>query len=422
MIKRQILDEIKYWLWKDKIIILKWARQVGKTTIMKQLQDITKRQLDKKSVFLEADKISNIDIFKSTENLITYLKTKFHFPNTFIYLFIDEFQFIDNAGLFLKNIFDEYKGKLQIIVSGSSSLEITKNSEFLTGRAVNFYIDRVSFFDYFCFKENIENKNKLNLEDFVSLEKYYSTFKSSFNNHFLDYITYWSYPEVVSNSNLYEKKIIIDQIIETYIQKDVVDFLKIENVRAFNDLIKLLSSNIGSLVNVNEISSTLNISMQSVNKYLDILEGTFIFSRLKPFFRNTRKEISKMPKIFIEDLSIKNHVLREFDSISSKIDLWKEVENFIYNEIRKIYKKDQIFYYRTVSKSEIDFIIEESYDNYIAIEVKYRNKASLPLVMKKFEESYHTSKNLIITKDVLKRQDNTYYIPAVLFSFIDFTN
>jgi hypothetical protein len=81
-----------------------------------------------------------------------------------------------------------------------------------------------------------------------------------------------------------------------------------------------------------------------------------------------------MPKIFVEDLSIKNYALREFDSIANKIDIGREVENFVYNELRKIYDKNQIFYYRTLAKAEIDFIIEQSYNSYIAIEVKYRNK------------------------------------------------
>lgn len=115
MIKREILNQIREWLGKDKIIILKWARQVGKTTLMKQLEEITTKDTSSSSVFLQADKISNMDIFKTPETLITYLKVKYDFPNKFIYLYIDEFQFIEQAGLFLKNIFDEYRWNLQII-------------------------------------------------------------------------------------------------------------------------------------------------------------------------------------------------------------------------------------------------------------------------------------------------------------------
>ncbi|MFK7780680.1 MAG: ATP-binding protein [Candidatus Gracilibacteria bacterium] len=419
MIKREILNEIKYWLNKEKIIILKGARQVGKTTLMKKIESYINKDKKNVTVFLQADKIDNNDIFKTPDTLITYLNAKYDFPNTYVYLFIDEFQYIKQAGLFLKNIFDEYKDNLQIIVSGSSSLEITKNSEFLTGRAITFYIDRISFIDFFNYKENIKNTKKIDLDNFTEIEKFYSVFKNLLEKNFLDFITYGAYPEVVSVNNIYEKETIINQIIETYIQKDIIDFLNIENIKAFNDLIKILSSNIGNLVNINEIASTINISIQTVNKYIDILEGTFVFSRVRPFFKNTRKELSKMPKIFIEDISIKNYFLREFDSISNKIDLGMEVENFVYTELRKVYKKDQIFFYRTVSKAEIDFIIEDKFESYIEIEVKYRNKVGLPKVMKNFEENYSVIKKIIITKDILKNEDDVYYIPACLLSLIN---
>jgi len=418
MIKRDVVYKIEHWLWKEKIIILKWARQVWKTTLMKEVEKYIKKD-NNISVFLQADKLDNSSIFKSPDSLIVYLKNKYDFPNKYIYLFIDEFQYIEEAGLFLKNIFDEYKDKLQIIVSGSSSLEITKNSEFLTWRAITFYIDRITFYDFFNFKEAVNNSSKFKLNNFKELEKFYTVFKPSLEKHFLDYITYWAYPEVVSTINLSDKKDIIDQIIQTYIEKDIVNFLKIENVRAFNDLVKLLSSSIWGLININEISSTLNISMQSVNKYIDILEWTFVFSRIKPFFKNVRKELSKMPKIFVEDLSIKNYSLREFNSINDKIDLWSEVENFVYTELSKVYKKDQIFFYRTISKAEIDFVIEESYNSYILIEVKYRNKVWLPKVMKNFEEKYGVNKKIIITKDLLNIVDDTYYVPACLLSFVE---
>ena len=419
MIKREILNKIKYWLNKEKIIILKWARQVWKTTLMKKIESHLNEDKKNVTVFLQADKIDNYDIFKTPDSLITYLNIKYNFPNTYIYLFIDEFQHIKEAWMFLKNIFDEYRDKLQIIVSGSSSLEITKNSEFLTWRAINFYIGRIGFSDFFAFKENVNNTKKIELDNFSEIEKFYSVFKNALEKHFMDYITYWAYPEIVSVNNVYEKEAIINQIVETYIQKDIIDFLHIENIKAFNDLIKVLSSNIWNLVNINEIASTINVSMQTVNKYIDILEWTFVFSRVRPFYKNTRKELSKMPKIFVEDLSIKNYSLREFDSLSKKIDLWVEVENFVYTELRKIYNKDQIFFYRTVSKAEIDFIIEDAFESYIPIEVKYRNKVWLQKVMKNFEENYNVSKKIIITKDILKKEEGVYYIPACMLSFID---
>ena len=235
----------------------------------------------------------------------------------------------------------------------------------------------------------------------------------------MEYLNFGWYPEWVITENKEKKEKIISEIVRTYIEKDVVSFLKIENIKAFNNLIKILSSNIWELINISEISNILNISIATVNKYIDILEWTFIFTRVKPFYTNVRKELSKMPKIFIEDLAIKNYELWEFDSVYNKINIWAEVENFIYNELRKMIDKEKIYFYRTVSKSEIDFILEEKYWLYTMLEVKFKSKVKIPLAFKNFSEKYNVSKNIIITKDLLKFENNIFYIPACIFAFLN---
>jgi predicted AAA+ superfamily ATPase len=145
------------------------------------------------------------------------LKYNYFFPDNFIYVFIDEFQFIKNAWLFLKNIFDEYKWQLQIIVSGSSSLEITKNTEFLTWRAISFYIDRVSFLEFFSYNQSLTNLPNLKLDNFDEIKDFYNVFLKKLETDFISYITYWWYPEVVVNHDMKMKEIILSQIIQTYI-------------------------------------------------------------------------------------------------------------------------------------------------------------------------------------------------------------
>lgn len=418
ILREKYIAEINNWIGEEKIIILKWARQVWKTTLMKYFFEKLKNEW-KQVEFLSADKLLKDDIFETPEDLINFIKTKFLFSTkNKLYLFIDEFQYIKNAGLFLKNIFDEYKDKIQIICSGSSSLEITKNTEFLTWRAISFYIDRIWFKDYFFYSNNEIIKKDFTLNNFNDLENFYKFYKNNLENNFKEYLNYWWYPEWITAKNKENKERLISEIIKVYIEKDIVSFLKIENIRAFNNLIKLLSSNIWELINILEISNVLNISMETVNKYLDILEGTFIFTRVKPYYTNVRKELSKMPKIFIEDLAIKNYELWEFDSVYNKINIWAEVENFVYNELRKKIEKEKIFFYRTVSKSEIDFIIEEKYNLHTIIEVKYKSKVKIPLAFKNFKEKYNVDKQIIITKDILKFENEVYYIPACVFPFL----
>lgn len=422
MIQRKYIDKILPFLKKEKIIILKWARQVWKTTIMKTLQKhLDETDKNSKTIFLYADKLENEEVFSSYSNFINYLKYNHWFWEKYLYVFIDEFQFIKNVWLFLKNIFDEQKNKLQIIVSWSSSLEITKNSEFLTWRAITFYIDKISFKEFYLYKEEIDNLPTFSLNKANELKGFYNVSKDKLEKNLLEYLTFWWYPEVITTTDFEMKKIILSQIIQTYIEKDIIHFLHIENVKAFNNLIKVLSSNIWNLVNINEISNTLNISMQTTNKYLEILEWTFVFSKVPPFFKNVRKEISKMPKIFVEDIWIKNYSLWESEAISKKIDLWDEIKNFIYTEITKKFEKRQIYFYRTISKAEIDFVIEKSFEEYFLIESKYRNKIwNIPVVMKNFEENYNNSKKIIITKNILDFQENIFYIPASLFWLLDF--
>ncbi|MEK7173439.1 MAG: AAA family ATPase, partial [Patescibacteria group bacterium] len=163
MIKREILQKIKPWIGKEKILIINGARQVGKTYLLKEI----KKDLEedgKKVAYLLADEIESKPILKSSANLELYLEQYLNFPNEFVYLMIDEFQVIEEAGLLLKNIFDKHKDKIQLIVSGSSALEINKNSEYLTGRAINFNVDRINFKEYFDFREGIDAK-RYNLAD-----------------------------------------------------------------------------------------------------------------------------------------------------------------------------------------------------------------------------------------------------------------
>lgn len=405
---------------KRKNNYFKMSKTSLKNNFNERFRKIYKNRKSLKNSFFYADKIDNQNIFSTPDNFLNFLKYNLNFPNEYIFIFIDEFQFIKNAWLFLKNIFDEYKDKLQIIVSWSSSLEISKNTEFLTWRAIDFYIDRISFNEFFIYNQDLKKIPLLKLDNFDEIKNFYNIFKQKLEDNFLIYLTYWWYPEIVINQDFKTKEVILSQIIETYIEKDIIHFLKIENILAFNNLIKLLSSNIWNLVNINELSSTLNISMQTLNKYLDILEWTFIFSRISPFFKNVRKELSKMPKIFIEDIWIKNYSLREFDWISEKIDLWAEVENFVYNELSKKFHKNQLFFYRTISKSEIDFIIEKSFENYILLEVKYKNKTwKKYLAMSNFETNYWKHKKIVITKDFLWIEEDIFYIPTVLLSFLD---
>jgi len=420
MIKREIIEKIRPWLKKEKILILNGARQVGKTTILKML----KKELEKDSqfqvVYLLADDLWNKEIFNSVSSLELYLKQFHGFGKKKIYLIIDEFQVINNAGLFLKNIFDKYKDKIQLIVSGSSSLEINKNSEFLTGRAIHFNIERINFKEYFDYISKSDIK-RISLNSFSDLENFYNIFKLKLDIAMSEYLVFGAYPEVITTNTIGDKKTILKSIVKTYIEKDIINHLNVENINGFNNLIKILSSQIGQMINSHEISNTISLPANTLKKYLDILIGTYIYSLLTPFYKNVRSEISKMPKGYIMDLGIRNYLLRDFVFDNNTAN-GAVIENFVYLSLASQFDKEYLHYYRTISGSEIDFIIEKDNAKKILCEVKYRSKINIPLAFKNFENKYggEIDKKIIISKDLIKKERDVYFLPASLINFINF--
>ncbi|MBI4649726.1 ATP-binding protein [Candidatus Desantisbacteria bacterium] len=418
MINREILSKILPWLGKEKILILKGARQVGKTTILNKIkEEVIKKNPDAIVVYLSADDIENQPVFSSSLSLELYLKQLYKFPEKYIYLLIDEFQYINQAGLFLKNVFDKYKTNMQLIVSGSSSLEITKNIEFLTGRAIDFKIERVSFKEFFDYINNTKTE-RIPIDNYQKIELFCKTFFLKIEPLFKEYLIYGGYPEVLITEGIENKKIILSSIIKTYIEKDIVNFLKIENVSGFNNLVKALASQIGNLVNISELSNTVKVSINTLNKYLDILTGTYIFNFVTPYTHNIRNEISKMPKVYVLDSGIRNYLLRIFEFVD--FSYGSVIENFVYLTMLSQYEKEYIHFYRTISGSEIDFVIEEENNRIILCEVKYVSRANTPLAIRNLSKKYPEKiyKEIIITKDLMKKDENVYFIPALILPFV----
>lgn len=416
MIKREIFQKIYTWLGEEKILIIKGARQVGKTYLLHEIKK--KLEFDgKRVVYLFADDFDNKAIFKNLASLELYLEQYHNFPNEFLYLMIDEFQVLDNAGLLLKNIFDKHKDKIQLIVSGSSSLEINKNSEYLTGRAIHFNVSRVNFKEYFDFTENIITR-RYSLDKLDDLEKFFQVFKLKLEINLKNYLAYGGYPEVLTTKDVSKKEEVLKSIIKTYIDKDIVNHLNIENVSGFNSLIKILAGQIGQLVNNNELSNTTNISINSLKKYLEILVGTYIIDLSTPYFQNIRSEISKMPKVYILDIGIRNYLLRSFNF--NHDEQGGIIENFVYNTLINQYSKEYVHFYRTNGGAEIDFVINDVNNTLSLCEVKYRNKVKTPIMMKNFEERHdNVFRKLVITKNLLKQENNVFFIPACLLPFVN---
>lgn len=418
MVKRTIFDNIIEWLGRDKVIIIKGARQVGKTTLLLALKEYVE-SAQKRAIYISADETMSSDFLNDARLFLKYLNFEYGIRND-VTIFIDEFQYIHQAGLFIKVLNDIIKREhlnIQLIVSGSSSLEISKNTEFLTGRKIEYSLFPFSFREYLSTDRKFQKR--LNLDrDFQDLIDYYEIYRRELEQKFSFYILWGGYPEVALEESAEPKRRIMQDIISTYIEKDISNFLKIENISAFNNLAKILSYQIGSLVNRNELSGTLGINYKTVSKYLDILEGTFIYSFITPYFTNIRKELSRMPKVYLDDTGIYYYYnpqqFLQFNSIPGNV-----IENYVYITLRRMKSIDSVQFYRTISKSEIDFVIKK-WEKIIPIEVKFRKTPKVPAVLKRFMEKQNSDKGIIITKDSLRIEDNVYFIPVTLLGFIDF--
>jgi len=415
-IKRDIYEELLPWFGERKCLIIKGARQTGKTTLLNILKKNLQDQ-GEKVVYFSIDQELDNPIFKNPRYLLRFLKDQESIDEKqFCYLMLDEFQYIQSPGMYLKVLFDLASDYIQVIATGSSALDISKEKEFLTGRKVEFILERFSFIEYIKCQSSFKYNYKWKIGDPIDdLKEFYQIYKDDLEHHFVDYINWGGYPEISLMRNIKKKEIILKELLSTYIQKDVSDFLKVENISGFNKLVIYLAIQVGNLVNVNELAGTLGLNNRTINSYLDILKHTFIYELVTPYFSNKRKELSKMPKVYANDMGIIHYSTNAFYNQYRMIP-GNLIENFAYIHLKK---NDTLNFYRTNSGAEIDFLIQQ-HNFFIPIEVKFRKKISTPAIFKNFSNNYPISNSIILSQDIIKQEKNVYYIPIPLLAFINF--
>ena len=205
---------------------------------------------------------------------------------------------------------------------------------------------------------------------------------------------YGGMPAVVLQRDKKLKRKMLEEYVSAYVNKDIRVIGKIESIARFNALVKILSSQIGNLLNISELSNAAKISRRNTEKYLDLLEYTFVLDKISPFKKNVRKQVIKMPKIYFFDMGVRNAILGIF-------------ENFVFLELKN-QRKNKIFFYRSVNKAEIDFVIEEE-AKIILIESKYK-KLVRPIdsrVLENFLEKEKNVKKAVVVNLNLNRKDNS---------------
>jgi len=361
LIERDIYKKIEKHLLKKEITIISGTRQCGKSTILNKLRENLKKE-GKKTLFLNFDFEKDKEFLKSQIALVD--KLKFEFGNDKGYVFIDEIQRKEDAGLYLKGIYD-LKLPYKFIVSGSCSIELKeKIQESLAGRKRVFEMNTVNFTEFVNYKTNYKYSDRLN--------KYFEIEKDKTDKFLTEFMNYGGYPRVVTEEDVSERIELINEIYNSYIERDLIKLLNINKPEIFKDIFRMLSIMSAKLINFSNIADDTNTSIQTLKKYLYFAEKTYSIKSIRPYFNNPSKELRKTPMIYFTDIGLMNFAIGKYGLLSNSIDFGFVFQNFIYNVLKeKVKRNTEIKYWRTTDKAEVDFVIDRITD-VIPIEIKYK--------------------------------------------------
>ena len=383
MLRRKKHTIISNHISKREFTILIGARQIGKSTLLKQLFEELK-QNGEAVFFLNLDRKDVLEeLNQNPENLLKICPLQ---SDKKIIVFIDEIQYLDDATNFLKLLFDEYSTQLKIVATGSSAFYIDRQfNDSLVGRKKIFQMGTLDFEEFLLFKNRADLVNEIS--QFKSKKKSKSIQENLLWAYMDEFINYGGYPAVVLEENVEDKIELLREIRDSYIKRDVLES-GITDETKFYRMLMLLASQTGNLLNVNEISNTLRISNATVENYLYVLQKCFHITLLKPFYANLRKELTKMPKVYINDLGLRNVLINYFSPLEQRADKGAVLENFSFRLLSERFEEDQIKYWRTADGNEVDFVIETSYLKGFAVEIKFSEQEAKTSKYNKFIQNY----------------------------------
>ena len=389
-IHRTVLEELRRDIHREEIAFLIGPRQAGKTTIMQSL----KQELDaagEKTLFLSLDFDEDRVFFDSQPTLLRKIELELgQGPG---YVFIDEIQRREDAGLFLKGIQDR-NPPFKLIVSGSGSVDLRAGvEESMTGRKRVYEVHPLSLREFIDHRTGRRYSDRL--EDFLALET------NRVEGLLHEYLGFGGYPRVVLEQEAREKRRVMDEIYQGYILKDISYWLKVEKIEAYGQLIRTLAGQIGRLLNYSELASTLGIAVDTVKNYCRYAEETYILHRVTPFFRNVRSEISKAPVMYFSDTGFRNFALGILGHATRPEDLGFVFQNLVFQVLRDKLRWTgaRIHFWRTTAKTEIDLVIDTG-SSLVPIEVKNKalGKPATPRAMRSFASKYAPSQCLVVNR------------------------
>ena len=381
-VKRDITSKFDKISKSYNMVAVVGARQAGKTTFLK------KQMENKNSSYVLFDDPDARSLFE--EDVKKFEK---QFISSYNVSVLDEVQYCKDAGR-----------KLKYLVDSNHKLWITSSSEIILSKEIlSFLVGRVSIMKLFPFslKEFINSKDQKELTSKI-LERI-----------LWEHATYGGYPKVVLTEDIDIKKTILSDLYDTMLLKDVARTFSIDDIRSLEEFSKYLALSIGDIISYDTISNNLNMSFQTVKKYLDAMEKSYLIYRVLPFFTNKKKEIVKQPKLYFVDTGLRNVIAKNFDvNIDGKL-----FENYILSELLKMGFTPK--YWRTKTKTEVDFIVELE-NNIIPVEVKIQaNVGKIEKSLRAFIENYKPKKAVVVSAKGKKGKANINGCKVIYTDILD---
>jgi uncharacterized protein len=350
---RTLFHEIVRYLDHKNALLITGMRQVGKTTLMRQ---IFEQVDDKGRLWFDFDNPLDLLIFedKDYNNIYVQLKRMLNGSNNRIFVFIDEIQNFPAITRVVKYLIDHYN--IKFVLTGSSNFYL-KNlfPESLSGRKFIFHLNPLSFPEYLVFKDVIP---PLKLQEFTlesllrirNINEY-----SKYNSYYEEYLNYGGFPEVALTDDIETKRLILRNIFASFFEKDLILLSDFRDIRELRDLIRLLAPRVGSMLDITRISSELGIDRKKTYNYLEFLQGTFFISLIPRFTNSIDKSVAGGKKICFSD----NGML----GLLGKVNESQLLENAIFNQLSAY---GELSFYNKRNTAEIDVILSNKY----AFEIK----------------------------------------------------
>lgn len=395
LVQRQIFPKVVAHLDEPEITLITGPRQAGKTVLLEMLQEwlVKEKKIDPRRIFsFNLDIVKDWEFLQDQTNFIDYLRERS--ARHKIYILIDEAQRVPNCARFFKGVFDS-KLNIKLVLTGSASLELkTRLRESLAGRKRVFHLTPFSFAEFLQVKD-------AELLGFLKKSKISPLSQKQLLSLFEEYTVWGGYPRVAFAKTKEEKVSILSEIYTSYVEKDIVGFLQIKNRLGFSKLVKLLSGQVGQLVNITELATSLNLDRATVERYLSALQETFITTPLLPYFRNPRQEIIKQSKIYFNDTGIRDYALENFSPLSERQEAGLLFENVVFKEVLLAAGPlEKVRFWRTKQGAEVDFLIVSG-ERIVPIEAKLGpKKPRISVGLLNFIEKYPPREAFVVNFSV----------------------